>query len=153
VHATCFATDVNHHAATATRRTLSQHGVSAAVVVTDLVDGLRTRLAGKVDILLFNPPYVPSPHGEIGGARLSAAWAGGLRGREVTDRLLPFVSGLLSPRGTFYMVAVTENDVPDIISVLRSHGLTARVALTRAADTEKLHIIAAEQARDHELKE
>lgn len=50
---------------------------------------------------------------------------------------------LLSKRGTFYMVAVSQNDVPDLIGTLRSHGLAARVALMRAADAERLHIISA----------
>ena len=82
-------------------------------------------------------------HGQVGGARLSAAWAGGLRGREVIDRLLPLVPALLSARGTFYMVAVHENDLEDLLAILSATGLTARVVLTRSADTERLHIIAA----------
>lgn len=48
-----------------TRETLSAHGVQADVVVTDLVHGLEKRLAGSVDVLLFNPPYVPTPEHEV----------------------------------------------------------------------------------------
>ena len=66
----CVATDTNPHAVAATRRTLQQHGVEGEVVLTDLAAGLESRLAGRVDVLLFNPPYVPSPPEEVraGGA-------------------------------------------------------------------------------------
>jgi release factor glutamine methyltransferase len=52
-------------AAQVTRDTLSAHGLQADVVVTDLVHGLEKRLAGSVDVLLFNPPYVPTPEHEV----------------------------------------------------------------------------------------
>jgi hypothetical protein len=52
-------------AALVTRDTLAAHGLQADVVVTDLVHGLEKRLAGSVDVLLFNPPYVPTPEYEV----------------------------------------------------------------------------------------
>jgi release factor glutamine methyltransferase len=45
-----------------------------------------------VDILLFNPPYVPTATDEASGAQSNAdiagSWAGGTDGMEITDRLL-----------------------------------------------------------------
>lgn len=35
--------------------------VCVDVINTDLVTGMECGLCGKVDILLFNPPYVPTP--------------------------------------------------------------------------------------------
>ena len=37
----------------------------AQVVLTDLVGALEARLTGGIDLLLFNPPYVPSPIDEV----------------------------------------------------------------------------------------
>lgn len=42
-------------------------------------------------MLIFNPPYVPTPADEVGGTGIEAAWAGGRNGRVVIDRFLPLV--------------------------------------------------------------
>lgn len=53
---------------------------------------LLSRLHHAVDILLFNPPYVPTATDEASGAQSNAdiagSWAGGTDGMEITDRLL-----------------------------------------------------------------
>ncbi len=65
--------------------------VSIDVIQCDLLGPLLPRLHGAVDVLLFNPPYVPTPDEEVARGGIAAAWAGGNRGRMVTDRLLPAV--------------------------------------------------------------
>ena len=56
----CHATDVNPDAVACTRATADAHGVGdyVTVIQCDLLGPLRERLRGKVDLLLFNPPYV-----------------------------------------------------------------------------------------------
>lgn len=81
------------------------------LVRTDLLLGLHTRLAGCVDLLLFNPPYVVTPDDEVAlGTSIAAAWAGGWKGRRVIDRLLPRLPDLLSPTGHLFMVTIAPND-------------------------------------------
>ena len=58
---------------------------------------------------------MPSPADEVGGARIEAAWAGGERGREVIDRLLPTVAPLLSDSGVFVMLTIEENGPQQIL--------------------------------------
>jgi release factor glutamine methyltransferase len=107
-----LATDVSPAAAAATAATLEAHGLRGAadVRVTDLVDALRPEIDGMVDLLLFNPPYVPTPDEEVLRGGLAAAWAGGHRGRRVVDRLLPLLPGLMSRRGEVLLVTVPDND-------------------------------------------
>lgn len=57
--------------------------------MTDLISGVA--LEGSVDILIFNPPYVPTPSEEVNSDGIEASWAGGLHGREVIDRFLLLV--------------------------------------------------------------
>eukprot|EP01094_Clydonella_sp_ATCC50884_P026081 TRINITY_DN7040_c0_g1_i1.p2 TRINITY_DN7040_c0_g1~~TRINITY_DN7040_c0_g1_i1.p2 ORF type:complete len:284 (-),score=64.24 TRINITY_DN7040_c0_g1_i1:1639-2490(-) len=52
--------DINAHAASIARATGKHNKVDVHTVVSDLGDALEKRLRGKVDVLLFNPPYVPS---------------------------------------------------------------------------------------------
>ncbi|CAJ1086781.1 methyltransferase N6AMT1 [Xyrichtys novacula] len=61
-----LCTDVNPAAAECTAKTASCNSVSLQPVITSLVDSLLPRLSGKVDVLLFNPPYVVTPSEEVG---------------------------------------------------------------------------------------
>ncbi|KAA8579476.1 hypothetical protein FQN60_006569 [Etheostoma spectabile] len=104
-------TDVNPAAAQCTAKTASCNGVSLQPVNASLAECLLPRLSGKVDVLLFNPPYVVTPSEEVVGSRgIEAAWAGGKRGREVTDRFLPVVAQLLSSKGLFYLITIADNE-------------------------------------------
>ena len=88
------ALDVNPEALAATGGTLAAHGLSGALLRADLLSGLRR---GVFDLVLFNPPYVPTPPEELeraaGERGLAAAWAGGERGRVVIDRFLAQLGG------------------------------------------------------------
>lgn len=136
-----ICTDVNSAATKCTAKTASCNNVSLQPVVTDLVECLLPRLTGKVDILLFNPPYVVTPSGEVGSAGIEAAWAGGKRGREVTDRFLPVVSKLLSKKGLFYLITIIENNPDEILSLLAQCGLSGEVCLSTRAGNERLSVL------------
>lgn len=137
-HVEHIAVDITPAAVTATTTTARQHTVCSMdnckrtpgqqqhtqvaacvdVVQDDLLRGLVPRLQGAVDILVCNPPYVPTPTEEVDRGGIAAAWAGGDRGRVVVDRLLPLVPQVLSTRGVFYLVTVPENDPHGVQHVL-----------------------------------
>lgn len=60
--------------------------------MTSLTSGLLSRLRCGVDVLVFNPPYVPTIDEEAYDAQdlgnLAGAWAGGMDGMHVTNTLL-----------------------------------------------------------------
>ncbi|XP_070711668.1 methyltransferase N6AMT1 [Pempheris klunzingeri] len=134
-------TDVNPAAAQCTAETASCNNVPLEPIVTSLVESLLPRLSGKVDVLLFNPPYVVTPSEEVGGRGIEAAWAGGKRGREVTDRFLPVVAQLLSSKGLFYLITITENDPEEIISLLVKCGLRGESCSSARAGNERLSVL------------
>ncbi|CAM9518702.1 unnamed protein product [Ectocarpus sp. 13 AM-2016] len=137
-----MAAEINPRAAAACVLTAKANNVEPfEVVCCDLDICMRDRLKGQVDVLLFNPPYVPTPQEEVGSKDIAAAWAGGERGREVIDRFLPAVKELLSPGGFFYMVAVEDNNPTEIVSVMRGYGVHAEVVLRRRAKNEALCVI------------
>lgn len=137
-----LGTDINPSALNCTLETLSNHQVGGVDLIrTDLLNGLYERLCGSVDVLVFNPPYVPTDDAELQAYGIARAWAGGKQGRLVIDRFLEQVEGLLSPGGHFFLVTIEQNDPNGIIELLSSRGLSGRVALTRAADEEVLRIL------------
>ena len=137
-----LASDVNPAAATATAATAAANGVSVQVLQMDLLTALRP---GCVDVLVFNPPYVPTSseelHEAVARRDISAAWAGGPRGRLVLDRLLPVAAAALSPSGTFYLLGVRENDPDEIAARLAEHGLLSHVVAERRAQNERLFVM------------
>ena len=55
-------TDVNKRAADIAYSTCLHNGLeNFDDPKTDLLSGLEDKLAGKIDVLIFNPPYVPTP--------------------------------------------------------------------------------------------
>ncbi|XP_038622207.1 methyltransferase N6AMT1 isoform X2 [Tachyglossus aculeatus] len=136
-----LCTDLNPQAAACTLETAARNRVLVQPVVTDLVGGLLPRLRGAVDLLVFNPPYVPTPPQEVGSPGIASAWAGGRDGRQVTDRLLPAAAELLSAGGLFFLVALRENGPEDILATMEAAGLPGSVALSKQAGAESLCVL------------
>ncbi|OVA01378.1 Eukaryotic/archaeal PrmC-related [Macleaya cordata] len=137
-----FATDINPHAVRVTCETLEAHGVHAEVICDNVASsGLEKRLGGKVDVMVVNPPYVPTPEDEVGRDGIASAWAGGENGRTVIDRILPVADKLLSDRGWLYMVTLTANNPSQICLVMREKGYASRIVVQRSTEEESLHVI------------
>ncbi|XP_022371906.1 hemK methyltransferase family member 2 isoform X1 [Enhydra lutris kenyoni] len=136
-----MCTDINPEAAACTLETAHCNKVHIQPVITDLVKGLLPRLKEKVDLLVFNPPYVVTPPEEVGSHGVEAAWAGGRNGREVMDRFFPLAADLLSPRGFFYLVTIKENNPEEILEAMTTRGLRGTIALSRPAGQELLSVL------------
>lgn len=136
-----FATDINTQAAETTTSTLQSHGVHADIIATDLASGLQKRMEGMVDVIVVNPPYVPTPEDEVGCDGITASWAGGLNGRSVIDRILPIAHKLLSDKGWLYMVTLTANNPMQICRVMSEYGYSSRIVVQRSTEEESLHVI------------
>ena len=150
-----LAGDVNRDAALTTRATAAANGHRGRVdaLRMDLLTALRPK---SVDVLVFNPPYVPTPAEEVpalplsegagSGALIDAAWAGGPRGRLVLNRLLPCLPVALSARGVLFLLGVRENDPGELIALLGVAGMRAAIVAERRAQNERLFVIRAERA-------
>lgn len=138
-----FCTDINQFACDTTLQT-SALNVQSSLTSLDatrasLTDGLRLR---DVDLIVFNPPYVPTASSEINtDGAIAAAWAGGEDGMDVTAQFLRQAASLLSERGLFYLVTVARNKPDEIISQATGLGLVGRAVLDRRAGREKLVIL------------
>jgi release factor glutamine methyltransferase len=139
-----FAVDVNRFACSASTVTVQKAvresstggGLWLDAVQGDLVSPLRQ---GQVDVLVFNPPYVPTealpsvtpPTREEGQQQqqegkfeeesrlLELAYAGGKDGMETTERLLDALAGTLSARGVAYVLLCAGNRPEEVKERIR----------------------------------
>jgi len=132
---------INSYAALATKRTGEQNAIGLNPVITNLADCFLSRLTGSVDVILCNPPYVVTPHSEVGSKGIEASWAGGEKGREVMDRLFPVIPQLLSGNGAFYLVIIKENNQDEIADILSRYKLQMCVILSRRSGPEHLSVL------------
>ena len=155
-----IATDLNALALGFARRTAEENGVVVAAspedergengvgirelrfLETDLAESLLPDHRGTIDVLLFNPPYVPTEDSEISGNGIAISWAGGRDGRVVVDRALPQIAELLAkPDGVCYMITVDDNRPAELAAVLRDrHGLEMVPLVRRRARNEYLSV-------------
>ncbi|KAH6660194.1 hypothetical protein BKA67DRAFT_510383 [Truncatella angustata] len=166
-HVLTAAVDVNRHACVATRKTALKagtdnegtHGVFLDAVQGDLVAPLRN---GCVDVLIFNPPYVPTaelprqptpadinvdtePTFDHDSYLLSLSYAGGRDGMETTDRLIDSLQEVLSWRGCAYILLCAQNRPEEVKQRIRGFGNEWSVEMVgssgKTAGWEKLQII------------
>ncbi|CAG8569222.1 8_t:CDS:2 [Funneliformis caledonium] len=107
-------------------------------------NGLLPRLYHSVDIICCNPPYVVTTSEELYSSKsvIERAWAGGIDGREVIDKMLPLVDELLSDKGVFYLLLISENKPNEIRETMKNdYNLQSKVVLSRLAGREKQSIL------------
>ncbi|KAJ5173200.1 hypothetical protein N7492_005793 [Penicillium capsulatum] len=179
-----LGTDVNRSACLATRETVSTalatqkepssntsldaHASPQTVHVSSVAADLCTPLRpGTVDILLFNPPYVPTEElprlptaaeNDPAATRemsrsakfdndsyfLSLTYAGGADGMETTDRLLDAIPDVLTARGVAYVLLCKQNRPDEVAERIRGwKGWTAEMVGSSGmqAGWEKLVIV------------
>lgn len=137
-----YVTDVNPRALQVAEQTarIAKHDFFEPVRC-DLVAALLPRMKGAISILLFNPPYVPTPDEEVGTTGIEAAWAGGVDGRRVVDRAIEPIAELLErPGGLAYLVTVDDNRPIELAERFRKLGLDMRPLVRRRAFNEFLTI-------------
>ncbi|UVS80684.1 Release factor glutamine methyltransferase [Actinokineospora sp. UTMC 2448] len=89
-------------------------------------DALTIAAGRRFDIVLANPPYVPSVV-DVDARGPARAWEGGCDGRAVLDRLCAAARDLLTPGGTLLMVHSALCGTEESLIALRGLGLKAAV--------------------------
>jgi release factor glutamine methyltransferase len=117
------AIDASRLAVAAVRLAARMNGVAVEVLHGDLFDPVAGRL---FDVILANPPYVPTPAGT--SAPGSLAWDGGQDGRSVLDRLCREAAAHLRPGGDLFLVQSSLSGTEQTLGLLGRASLTPTVA-------------------------
>lgn len=124
------AYDISPAAVACATRNAERAGVRVDVRLGTLDDARR---AGPFDVVVSNPPYVPSD-APLEGTGPNRAWDAGANGRVVLDQLCDLAPHLVAPGGSMLIVHSEFSDPPQTIRRLRESGFTARPFATRTVD-------------------
>lgn len=139
-------TDINKDAIRISKETANKNGIIAPSFLThccDLATPLIEEMTGEIDVLIFNPPYVPTPDNEVGSEGIEASWAGGTDGRKVFNRAIPQIASLLShPDGVAYIITVDDNKPEEIADIFKQkYNIEVIPLLRRRARNEFLSVL------------
>lgn len=135
-----FATDINLAACETTSKTCSAIEPIRASLMTCL-------RPNSVDILIFNPPYVPTmevpsrPSSDVDNRWLDLALDGGDDGMEITSLVLEGLKYWLAPGGSAYILFCASNRPKDVMARMTAAGWSVTDLGTRRAGWEILTVL------------
>ncbi|WP_285026391.1 putative protein N(5)-glutamine methyltransferase [Plantibacter sp. ME-Dv--P-122b] len=124
-----WASDIDPAAVDCARRNLESLGGHA--LPGDLFGGLPEALAGRVDLLLANAPYVPTASmstmpPEAREHEAAVALDGGADGLDVQRRIIARAPDWLAPAGAV-LIETSERQAPETAELMRAVGLTTSI--------------------------
>ena len=131
--AAVVATDINPHAVACAR----SRGVAA--IRTDLLSGL----SGPFDLILFNPPYLPTAPEERIDDWLEYALDGGPTGRVTIERFVADVGRVLSPFGRVLLLVSSLTGVDEVRGLFARAGFVSFIVDEERVENEILYVLQA----------
>ncbi|MEM2922488.1 MAG: methyltransferase, partial [Candidatus Bathyarchaeia archaeon] len=134
------AVDINPHAVKCAQLNARLNNVADRLTVrlSDLFSGL-----GDVqfDVILFNPPYLPTERSEETGEWLEKSWQGGTTGRAVIERYINSLTKYLRIGGRTLIIVSSLCDLGRVLRILEAQGLRPKIVEEKALDFETLYLI------------
>jgi release factor glutamine methyltransferase len=125
------ATDINPHAV------FCAHKAGVEVVLTDLFAGIR----GPFDLVLFNPPYLPTQPEERMDDWLEYALDGGETGRAVIERFARDIGDVLVPDGRLLLLISSLTGLSGVQELFAGQGYSAGIAMQQGVEDEVLYVL------------
>lgn len=125
------ATDINPHAVSSARE------CGVAVVRTDLTAGIR----GIFDLVIFNPPYLPTQPEERIDDWLEYALDGGITGREIIERFAEEAGRILAPDGRILLLISSLTGLPETGAIFEKSGYRVFTLAEESLEDEILYVL------------
>ena len=129
--ASVIATDINPSA------TVHAHAHGTDVIRTDLFAGLK----GLFDLVVFNPPYLPTQPDERIDDWLEYALDGGESGRVVIERFANEVSRVLATGGRILVLISSLTGLPEVSELFEKKGYSVTVIREQQVEDETLYVL------------
>lgn len=128
-----IATEISPLAA----RCAKSNGVD--VVRTDMFAGLKARQ--QFDIIIFNPPYLPTAEDEKVPGWLNYAFDGGIDGRKDIKPFMEQVGHYLKSEGLFLLLVSSLTGIEEVMEEMEKAGFSSEVVSSVKCSFEKLVVI------------
>ncbi len=125
------ATDINPYAAHCARL----NGID--VIRTDLLAGIN----GTFDIVVFNPPYLPTSEDEHVGGWDDIMLNGGPDGRDTIRRFVAEVGSHLNPSGQVLMLISSLTGIKEVCNLMQGAGMSVKKVAESSHFFEKLVVL------------
>jgi release factor glutamine methyltransferase len=118
------AVDISRRAVLAARINARLNRVRVRVVRGDLFEPVASQ---RFDLIVSNPPYLPTADEQPPTRGLARAWEAGPSGRAYIDRICARVSDQLLPGGTLLLVHSSVCGEKETVRALATRGLSPEV--------------------------
>lgn len=126
-----LATDINPHAVRGAK------DVGIDTVRADLFRGIK----GRFDLIIFNPPYLPTQEEERTGGWIDRALDGGESGRETINRFLEQLGSNLNPGGRALLLVSSLTGLEAVKKKAAAEWLQTREVACEGCFFERLHVL------------
>ncbi|MBT8507118.1 methylase [Methanomicrobiaceae archaeon CYW5] len=127
----CYATDINPHACKSARIQRVE------VIRTDLASGL----CHQFDVVLFNPPYLPTAPGERIDDWLEHALDGGEDGRDSIRRFADILSDIIAPHGRALLLISDLTGIDEVRQIFSRQGFLTFIVAQTVVEGERLIVL------------
>ncbi len=131
------ATDVVEKALELARENIGQNAVDVDLLEGDMFDPV----SGRYDVIIFNPPYLPTAPEDLTHSDLDKALDGGPDGTHVTLRFLEQLNDYLTEEGRAYIVVSSLQDMGRIEQEMLTRHLVARKRGSERFDFETISVL------------
>ncbi|MCZ6677701.1 MAG: methyltransferase [Candidatus Poribacteria bacterium] len=120
-----YATDTNPFAVENARHNAKMNCISNVVIAPgDLYEPVQGK---RFDLIVANPPYVPTPPDWHATSILETAWNGGTDGRRLIDRIIQGLAQYLKADGRLVLVQSSLADIPKTQRQLKARRYSCRI--------------------------
>ncbi|EMG46203.1 MTQ2 eRF1 methyltransferase catalytic subunit MTQ2 [Candida maltosa Xu316] len=142
-----ITTDINPHACKTILDTVKHNLNNNGLVDSTQMDLTTAIKPNTIDILIFNPPYVPAseipdrPDSDEDPVWLDLALVGGEDGMIVTWKVLNNLENILAKNGAAYILFCARNKPDHVTEVMKQKGWNVELVIHRKAGWEVLSVL------------
>ncbi|MFX1392275.1 MAG: HemK2/MTQ2 family protein methyltransferase [Promethearchaeota archaeon] len=99
-------------------------------IQSDLFKSFPDNLKNSFDIIVFNPPYLPSSeliNDSINKAKIDYSWDGGKKGYEITIRFLENLNKFIKKTSYIYYISSSRSDLNKLVNYLVEKGFKTQI--------------------------